>query len=79
MVGCGCRMFNSDFLCAACNKHWEEHETFFETESERRAKKLPYGILIFFKFIFGFFLFWAFLKVRNIFHLMRCLNYGILC
>lgn len=40
---CGCRMFQSDFLCAACDKHWEEHDTFFETEQERRSKKLPYG------------------------------------
>ena len=41
--GCGCRAFNSDFLCAACDQHWEKHETFFETEKERREKKLPYG------------------------------------
>jgi hypothetical protein len=24
-------------------RHWENHETFFETEAERKAKKLPYG------------------------------------
>lgn len=36
-------MFASDFLCAACDKHWEQHDTFFETESERRSKKLPCG------------------------------------
>ena len=41
--GCACSAFNSDFLCAACDKHWEEHETFFETEKERREKGLPYG------------------------------------
>ena len=36
-------MFQSDFLCAACDKHWEDHDTFFETEQERKSKKLPYG------------------------------------
>lgn len=41
--GCGCRAFQSDFLCAACDQHWEKHETFFETERERKEKKLPYG------------------------------------
>lgn len=41
--GCGCRMFNSDFLCAACDQHWEKHETFFETLKERKEKNLPYG------------------------------------
>ena len=39
-------MFQSDFLCAACDKHWEEHDTFFETEKERRSKKLPYGMSV---------------------------------
>ena len=38
-------MFQSDFLCAACDKHWEEHDTFFETEKERKTKKLPFGSL----------------------------------
>ena len=42
-LGCGCRAFQSNFLCAACDKHWEQHETFFETERERKEKKLPYG------------------------------------
>ena len=41
--GCGCSAFNSDFLCAACDQHWERHKTFFETERERREKKLPFG------------------------------------
>ncbi|XP_070542281.1 protein FAM221B-like [Ptychodera flava] len=40
---CGCGMFNSNFLCAACDKHWEEHETFFETEDYRHMNGLPYG------------------------------------
>lgn len=41
--GSGCNVFNSNFLCAACDKHWEDHATFFETEKERKEKKLPYG------------------------------------
>ena len=45
--GCGCSAFNSDFLCAACDQHWERHETFFETEKERKEKKLPFGNNIF--------------------------------
>jgi hypothetical protein len=48
LKGCGCRAFTSDFLCAACDKHWEEHETFFETEKERKEKKLPFGTIIYF-------------------------------
>lgn len=40
---CGCGAFHSAFLCAACDRHWEEHETFFETERERRDGKMPYG------------------------------------
>ncbi|CAH1795757.1 unnamed protein product [Owenia fusiformis] len=43
MRGCGCSVFDSPFLCAACDQHWEVHETFFETESMRRDKGLPYG------------------------------------
>ena len=41
--GCGCGAFASDFLCAACDKHWERHETFLETERDRRENKMPYG------------------------------------
>lgn len=41
--GCGCGLFDSNFLCAACDKHWEQHETFFETEDERRQNGLPVG------------------------------------
>ena len=40
---CGCSNFNSNFLCAACNSHWEQHETFFERGSEREQQKLPTG------------------------------------
>lgn len=41
--GCSCGHFNSNFLCAACDKHWENHETFFESEQDRVEKGLPYG------------------------------------
>ncbi|XP_067667747.1 protein FAM221B-like [Haliotis asinina] len=41
--GCSCGGFFSNFLCAACDKHWENHETFFETEDMRREKGLPVG------------------------------------
>ncbi|XP_043934992.1 protein FAM221B isoform X2 [Protopterus annectens] len=42
-TGCQCWMFESDFLCAACDRHWEEHETFFDTALSRKEKGLPYG------------------------------------
>ncbi|XP_052031423.1 protein FAM221B [Apodemus sylvaticus] len=42
--GCFCSSFESNFLCAACDRRWEEHETFFETEETRRRGKRPYGI-----------------------------------
>lgn len=41
--GCQCWMFESNFLCAACDKHWEEHETCFDTLQSRKEKGLPYG------------------------------------
>lgn len=41
--GCPCGTFFSNFLCAACDRHWENHETFFETETMRRQNGLPYG------------------------------------
>lgn len=43
MRGCGCSKFFSNFLCAACDRHWEEHETSFETASMRKDTGLPYG------------------------------------
>ena len=43
VADCGCGHFNSSFVCAACDKHWEDHETFFETEQDRAAKGLPVG------------------------------------
>ena len=41
--GCGCSHFISNFLCCACDRHWEEHETIFETEKMRKNGGLPYG------------------------------------
>ncbi|XP_072920029.1 protein FAM221B-like isoform X2 [Hemitrygon akajei] len=41
--GCTCSSFESNFLCAACDKHWEQHHTFFETERNRKEAGLPYG------------------------------------
>ncbi|XP_005078948.1 protein FAM221B isoform X2 [Mesocricetus auratus] len=41
--GCSCNCFESNFLCAACDRRWEEHETFFETEETRRRGGRPYG------------------------------------
>ena len=42
---CGCGAFDSNFLCAACDKHWEQHETVFESEADRIDKGLPVGKL----------------------------------
>uniref|UniRef100_A0AAZ3NPP6 Uncharacterized protein n=1 Tax=Oncorhynchus tshawytscha TaxID=74940 RepID=A0AAZ3NPP6_ONCTS len=36
--GCRCVIFQSSFLCASCDQHWEKHETFFETEQSRRKQ-----------------------------------------
>ncbi|MBN3316566.1 F221B protein, partial [Atractosteus spatula] len=41
--GCRCMFFESSFLCASCDKHWEQHETFFDTEDSRKTSGLPYG------------------------------------
>ncbi|XP_037058453.1 protein FAM221B isoform X1 [Peromyscus leucopus] len=41
--GCCCSCFESNFLCAACDRRWEEHETFFENEETRRRGGRPYG------------------------------------
>ncbi|XP_023571746.1 protein FAM221B [Octodon degus] len=41
--GCSCNGFESNFLCAACDKRWEEHETYFETKETRRRGRRPYG------------------------------------
>lgn len=42
-LGCCCNCFESNFLCAACDRRWEEHETFFETEETRRRGGRPHG------------------------------------
>uniref|UniRef100_A0A0X3P7W5 Protein FAM221B n=2 Tax=Schistocephalus solidus TaxID=70667 RepID=A0A0X3P7W5_SCHSO len=34
--GCGCSAFNSASVCAACDMHWQDHDTVFETEQERK-------------------------------------------
>ncbi|XP_066916647.1 protein FAM221B-like [Clytia hemisphaerica] len=41
--GCGCFRFESNFLCAACDRHLEEHSTFFENADIRRQQGLPCG------------------------------------
>ena len=33
---CSCLAFTSASICAACDMHWEEHDTIFETEQERQ-------------------------------------------
>ncbi len=43
LLECSCSNFISNFLCSACNNHWEQHETFFERVSEREQQKLPIG------------------------------------
>eukprot|EP00794_Sanderia_malayensis_P009427 gene9427-10414_t len=40
---CSCFAFDSNFLCAACDKHWEEHDTCFDDVTSRRMKNLSYG------------------------------------
>uniref|UniRef100_A0A7S3VH60 Protein FAM221A n=1 Tax=Dunaliella tertiolecta TaxID=3047 RepID=A0A7S3VH60_DUNTE len=40
---CGCPQFQSNFACLACDKKWEDHETFFETTADRMAAGLPVG------------------------------------
>ncbi|XP_072877865.1 protein FAM221B isoform X1 [Chlorocebus sabaeus] len=41
--GCCCGCFESNFLCAACDRRWEEHGTFFETQRTRRRGGRPHG------------------------------------
>ena len=40
---CPCAGFNSAFVCAACDRHWGEHETVFESAEHRRVEGIPYG------------------------------------
>lgn len=39
----GCQGFYSDFACISCDCRWEDHETLFEFEDERRAQKKKVG------------------------------------
>lgn len=41
---CGCGMFESDFLCLVCDKHWEEHDTIWEDEYERQRAGRAVGM-----------------------------------
>ncbi|KAF5836040.1 hypothetical protein DUNSADRAFT_6561 [Dunaliella salina] len=40
---CGCPQFVSNFACVACDKKWEDHQTFFETTADRIGAGLPVG------------------------------------
>ncbi|ELT89163.1 hypothetical protein CAPTEDRAFT_105552, partial [Capitella teleta] len=40
---CKCSSFDSPFVCAACDRHYEDHDTFFMDADERRAKGMPVG------------------------------------
>ena len=40
---CPCAGFHSAFVCAACDRHWEQHETVFESGEHRRREGIPYG------------------------------------
>jgi hypothetical protein len=40
---CTCYSFTSNFLCLVCDKHWEEHETIYESEEERRRAGRTFG------------------------------------
>ena len=40
---CPCAGFHSAFVCAACDRHWEQHETVFESAEHRRLEGIPYG------------------------------------
>ncbi|GMH87110.1 hypothetical protein TrVE_jg10939 [Triparma verrucosa] len=42
-TACGCGSFDSNFLCLVCDRHWEEHDTVFETGEERLDEGLPVG------------------------------------
>ncbi|KAM4706494.1 protein FAM221B isoform 3-T3 [Discoglossus pictus] len=40
---CCCLSFESSFLCGACDRCWEAHQTYFETTEQRMPGRLPYG------------------------------------
>ncbi|XP_074651091.1 protein FAM221B-like [Tubulanus polymorphus] len=41
--GCGCSVFDSASVCAACDRHTQKHETFFETAEIRKQNGFPVG------------------------------------
>ncbi|XP_075239919.1 protein FAM221B-like isoform X2 [Convolutriloba macropyga] len=41
--GCKCSSWTSMSVCAACDKHTEQHETYFESEATRKRLGLPWG------------------------------------
>lgn len=41
---CNCYDFQSDFACVGCDKKFEEHETIYETERERKAEGKAVGL-----------------------------------
>ena len=42
--GCGnCRVFTPNYVCIGCDGRGDQHETIFETESERVMARLPVG------------------------------------
>lgn len=40
---CGCPSFSSAWLCVGCDSKWEDHESLWETEEERRLQGRPVG------------------------------------
>lgn len=40
---CGCPSFSSAWLCVGCDKKWEDHESLWETEEERRLQGRSVG------------------------------------
>lgn len=40
---CGCHTFQSAWLCVVCEGKWEDHETLWESEEERRLQGLAVG------------------------------------
>jgi len=42
-AGCSCPTFQSAWLCTCCEGKWEDHESLWETEAERRSQGFPVG------------------------------------
>lgn len=40
---CGCYNFESDFCCISCDQKYEDHETLWETEVERKGARKATG------------------------------------